>query len=148
MRLRRRDQRGSALIEVSWLSILLLVPLVYIVLAVFEVQRSAFAVSAATRAAGRAYVLAPSSAEGVQRAQAAAAVALEDQGLELGRSRLALSCTPRGQACLSPGSVVHVTIAYPVALPLVPDALGGNTPSIRVRADHAVAYGTFREDRS
>ena len=58
---RRRDERGTALVEVTWLSILLLVPLVYLVLAVFDVQRSAFAVNAATRAAGRAYVLAPTA---------------------------------------------------------------------------------------
>ena len=41
-----RGQRGSALVEVTWLSLLLLVPLLYVVLAVFEVQRSAFGVSA------------------------------------------------------------------------------------------------------
>ena len=64
MRRRVRTERGTALVEVTWLSILLLVPLVYIVLAVFDVQRSAFAVNAATRAAGRAYTLAPSEAEG------------------------------------------------------------------------------------
>ena len=51
---RPRGEAGSALVEVTWLSILLLVPLVYVVLAVFEVQRAAFAVDAATRAAGRA----------------------------------------------------------------------------------------------
>jgi Flp pilus assembly protein TadG len=50
---RRRSERGSALVEVTWLPILLLVPLLYVVLAVFEVQRAAFAVNAATRAAGR-----------------------------------------------------------------------------------------------
>ena len=66
---RRRGQRGTALVEVTWLSILLLVPLVYVVLAVFEVQRSAFAVNAATRAAGRAYTLAPSEGEGAARAR-------------------------------------------------------------------------------
>ena len=70
---RRRDERGSALVEVTWLSILLLVPLVYVVLAVFEVQRSAYAVNAATRAAGRAYTLAPSEGEAAARARTAAA---------------------------------------------------------------------------
>jgi hypothetical protein len=30
----------------------------------------------------------------------------------------------------------------------MPDALGGNTPSIRVDADHQVPYGSFREARS
>ncbi|MEP7090583.1 MAG: hypothetical protein ABI776_10800 [Nocardioidaceae bacterium] len=144
---RRRDQRGTALIEVTWLSLLLLVPLLYIVLSVFEVQRSAFAVDAATRAAGRAYTLAPSEGEAAARARAAASVALDDQGLALSRASMTLGCDPDPHACLSAGSVVHVRLVYPVDLPLMPDALGGDTPSIRVEADHSVPYGSFREDR-
>lgn len=143
----RADERGTALIEVTWLSVLLLVPLVYVMLAVFDVQRSAFAVSAATRAAGRAYAIAPSEAEGRARARAAAAVALHDQGLDLSRGAITMSCDPDPADCLSPGSTIHVDLRYPVPLPLVPLALGGNTPSIRVEAEHAVPYGTFREDR-
>jgi Flp pilus assembly protein TadG len=145
---RPRGERGTALIEVTWLSILLLIPLLYAVLAVFQVQRSAFAVTAATRAAGRAYTLAPSQAEGVARARTAAAVALGDQGLTLSRGQLRVSCEPEPNDCLSPGSVVHVDLRYPVALPLMPSALGRDTPSIRVEAEHSVPYGTFREDRS
>ena len=144
---RRRDERGSALVEVTWLSILLLVPLVYVVLAVFEVQRSAYAVNAATRAAGRAYTLAPSEGEAAARARTAADVALSDQGLGPDGATMSLTCTPLPHDCLSPGSVVHVRMRYRVDLPLVPSALGANTPSIRVEAEHAVPYGTFREDR-
>ncbi len=144
---RSRGQRGSALVEVTWLSVLLLVPLVYVVLAVFAVQRAAFAVDAATRAAGRAYTLAPSQAEAVSRAREAAAVALDDQGLALRRGDLDLTCAPAPGDCLRPGSVVRVRLAYPVALPLMPTALGADTPSIRVEAEHAVPYGVFREAR-
>ena len=35
-----RDERGSALVELTWLGVLLLVPLLWIVLSVFEVQRA------------------------------------------------------------------------------------------------------------
>ena len=144
---RHRDQRGTALVEVTWLSILLLIPLLYIVLATFEVQRSAFAVNAAARSAGRAYVMAPDEATALARAGAAAAVALDDQHLEVARSFLSVSCDPDPGNCLAPGSVVNVDIGYPVALPLMPSALGGNTPRIQVDATHRVPYGTFREDR-
>lgn len=144
---RGRGERGSALIEVTWLSLLLLVPLLYVVLSVFDVQRSAFAVNAATRAAGRAYTLAPSQAEAAARARAAAAVALEDQGLDLSHGVLAVACEPDPGDCLSAGSVVHVRLTYPVALPLMPAALGGDTPRIRVEAEQSVPYGSFREAR-
>ena len=147
MSARRLDERGTALVEVTWLSILLLVPLVYVVLAVFEVQRSAFAVDAATRAAGRAYSLAPTEAVGSAHARAAAGVALRDQGLRSDRGSMRVSCAPVPHDCLAPGAVIRVRMSYQVALPLMPSALGGNTPSVRVEADHLVPYGTFREDR-
>lgn len=141
----RRDQSGSVVIEVVWLAVLLLVPLVYVVLAVYEVQRGAFAATAAARAAGRAYVLAPTPADGELRARAAGRVALADQGVDDGRSVMTVRCRP---ACLAPGSVVLVRVRHQVALPLLPAVLGGQTPSIRVEAEHTVPYGTFREDRS
>jgi Flp pilus assembly protein TadG len=144
---RRRGQAGTALVEFVWLAILLLVPLLYIVLAVFEVQRSAFAVSAAARAAGRAFVLSPSESAASARAVAAARVAMADQDLDLDRASIAFTCVPDPANSLASGSTVQVSVSYPVALPLVPSALGGNTPSIRVHAVHRVPYGLFREDR-
>lgn len=146
--MRRASQRGTAVVEFVWLAILLLVPLLYIVLAVFEVQRSAFAVSAAARAAGRAFVLSPSEASASARAVAAARVAMADQDLDLDRASIAFTCAPDPANCLVSGSTVQVSVSYPVALPLVPTALGGNTPSILVQAVHRVPYGLFREDRS
>jgi hypothetical protein len=139
-------EHGTALVEVTWLSLLLLVPLLYIVLAVFEVQRAAFGVSGAARAAGRAYVLAPSESEAPGRAHAAAALALGDQRLE-GTGRFELSCRPDPQDCLAPGSVVTAEVSYLVRLPLAPSALGAHAPVLRVAAVHAVPYGSFRENR-
>jgi hypothetical protein len=144
---RDRGERGTALVEVTWLSILLLVPLLYVVLAVFDVQRSAFGVSGAARAAGRAYSLAPDEAVAMTRARVAAAAALHDQHLDLGDGSLTVSCRPAPGNCLSPGSTIDVHVRMQVPLPLAPTALGGNTPTVRVEASHSVAYGTFREDR-
>ena len=142
---RERSERGSALVEVVWLAVLLLVPLVYFVLAVFEVQRSAFAATAASRAAARAYVLAPSLAEAEQRARAAGDVALADQDVDPGSTRLTITCTG---GCLTPGSAVHVVVRGQVSLPLLPPVFGDQPPSIRIVAEHTVPYGTFREGRS
>lgn len=145
--MRIRDQRGSAVVEFSWLAILLLVPLLYIVLTVFEVQRAAFGVSTAARAAGRAFTEAPSEQVAMSAAETAAVLSLGDQHLETERRSLDVVCVPDPRNCLAPGSVVTVSVAYPVPLPLLPDVLGGQRPSIRVQAEHTVPYGTFREDR-
>lgn len=144
---RGRAESGTALVEVTWLAILLLVPLLYIVLAVFEVQRASFAAVAAAKSAGRAYVLAPDEGSAPYRAEAAWRLALEDQGLGAAPGELLVTCRPDPVNCLAPGSVVDVHAAYQVPLPLVPSALGEQTPSIRVEALHSLPYGTFREDR-
>ena len=142
----RRGDDGSALIEVTWLAVLLMVPLVYVLLSVFDVQRGAFGVSAASRAAGRAYSLADSDAEGRSRARAAARTALADQGFDDGFD-LDITCTPEPRACLSPGSVITVVVRAQVDLPLAPAALGGGAPSFRVESMHRVPYGTYVEER-
>lgn len=143
----RPGQRGSALVEVTWLTLLLLVPLVYLVLSVFEVQRAAFGVAAASRAAGRVFVLAPDEATGRSRALRAAGVALRDQGLTLPAGGVGITCDPDPRSCLQPGSVVVVSLSATVALPLAPDVFGTQPPRVRVSSTHRSPYGTFREAR-
>lgn len=142
--MRQADEHGSALVEFTWLAILLLVPLVYVVLSVFEVQRGAYAVSTASRAAARAYSLAPTEAEGVARARATVQVAFADQGLEGQRFDLDITCSPAG-ACLRSGSTVTVRLTTNVDLPLLPASLGGNTPSFRLDSTQQIPYGTYLE---
>ncbi|HYG92492.1 MAG TPA: hypothetical protein VD859_02805 [Nocardioides sp.] len=145
MRVRSRGERGTAAIELVWLGILLLVPLLWIVLSVFEVQRGAFGVSAAARAAGRAYALAPNDAIGQQRALAVARRALADQGLDGAPVSLSVTCRPFPHDCHSGTSVITVRIASRVVLPLLPDALGGGQPTFRLDASHTVPIGRYQE---
>ena len=147
MRRRRPDERGSALVELTWLGILLLVPMLWIVLSVFEVQRGAFGVSAAARAAGRAYALAPTDAEGRARAEAAARQALVDQGLDRAPLDVEVSCRPFPHDCHSGTSVITVSIHSRVDLPLRSRVLGGDAPSFALDASHTVPIGQFQEVR-
>ncbi|MFG1624801.1 MULTISPECIES: hypothetical protein [unclassified Kribbella] len=142
---RSRDERGSAVVEFSWLALLLMVPLIYVMLAVFDVQRASYGATAATRAAGRAFVIVPaglSEDEARSRAFEAARLAMKDQGVELTSDQLTISCDP---ACLEPGSTVTVTLATDVPLPFIPDALGGEPPAIHLSASHTEPYGDYRE---
>jgi Flp pilus assembly protein TadG len=143
----RRGEAGSALVEVVWLALLLLVPLVYVLLTAFDVQGAAYGVSGAARAAARAYSLASDEGSAPARARAAAAVALRDQRIPEGDVAVQVTCRPAPGNCLSPGSQISVDVRYQVPLPLAPAALGGGRPSVRVEASHTVVYGTFREDR-
>lgn len=141
---RRRGEDGTALVELTWLGIILLLPMLWIVMSVFQVQRGAFAVSGAARAAGRAYALAATDGEGRQRAEAAARQALEDQGVD-GPLDVRISCTPYPQDCHSGTSVITVVVASRVDLPLMPEILGGGAPSFALDATHTVPIGQFQE---
>ena len=142
---RDKDQAGTALIEVTWLGILLLIPMMWILICAFEVQKGALGTSSAARAAGRAYVLAPTDAVGRSRAEAAARVALDDQGLEGAPIAVEVTCTPVPTDCLSGTSVVTVRISTRVDLPLLPRVLGGEAPSFALDASHVVPVGQYQE---
>jgi Flp pilus assembly protein TadG len=142
---RTRKEEGSAAVELAWLGILLLVPMLWIVLSVFEVQKGAFGTSAAARAAGRAYALAPDDAEGRRRAEAAARQALADQGLGDAPLTVTVTCKSRGTSCHSGGAVITVHVSSRVDLPLMPEILGGDRPSFALDATHTVPIGQYQE---
>lgn len=139
-----RGEHGSALVEVVWLGVLLLVPMLWIVLSVFEVQRGAFGVEAAARSAARAYALAGEDALGRARAEAAARQALVDQGLEQAPLDIRVTCTTP-PACHSGTSVITVVVGTSVDLPFLPDVLGAGRPSFALDATHTVPIGRFQE---
>ena len=139
----RRTESGSALVELTWLGILLLVPMLWIVLAVFEVQRGAFGVSASARSAGRAFVLAPDDVTGRQQARTAAKLALADQGLQDAGWQLEVTCGHRPD-CHAGGAVITVTVRTKVTVPFVPDFMGG-VATFALEAEHTVPIGQYQE---
>ncbi len=142
---RRHTAEGSALVEVTWLGLLLFIPIVYIVITLVTVQRSAYGATEASRAAGRAYTLAPDVATAQQRALQAASMSMRDQGVELDPADVVIVCRPTPESCLQPGSVVEVRIQLQVSLPLLPAVLGRPAASIAVDATHVEPYGVYRE---
>lgn len=137
------SERGSAVVEFCSLALLLIVPLAYVVLAVFRVQAGAYGITAAAREAGRAYVTVsdPRNAEG--RATAAAAVVAADQGLTLPPGAVTISCS--AQPCLTPGSSVVVRIDTSVRLPFLPAVFAGRAlASIALHARHTEMVDLYR----
>lgn len=137
---RLRGDDGNALVEFSYLAVLLMVPLVYVLLTVFQVQRAAFGVTEAARQAGRAYATAGDAAEGRARARVAADLALADQGLSL-----CASCLQAPEGELVPGAAVTTRVEHRVVLPLLGGLFSGAVPaSIPVRATHVEVVDRFR----
>ena len=139
----RRPDDGSAVVEIVWLGVLLLVPLLWVVLSVFEVQRGAFATTSAARSAARAYALADSDAAGREQAQAAIRQAMADQGGDDQSFTFDVSCG--GGDCHAPDAVITVKVWSGVELPLLPAVLGGDAPSFRLDSTHTVPVGQFRD---
>lgn len=143
---RHRDDQGSALVELTWLAIILLVPLIWIIMSVFEVQQGAFATSAAARAAGRAYALAPDDATGEERARAVVRQVLEDQGAPGQQARVFITCDAPGGNCHVGTAVITVRVDSGVDLPFFPaifTELG--SPSFSLDASHTVPIGQYVE---
>ncbi len=140
----RRDD-GSATVEFALFSMLMLVPFTYVLLTVFQVQRVAYGITEASRAAGRAYVTAASGADAELRAEQALQLALRDQGLAVGTAIMRIVCS--AQPCLTPGATITVVVDEQVPLPWVPAWLGRPAASVDVRAVHVETVDRYRAVR-
>lgn len=124
---RMRDDTGSASLEFITVGLILLLPLVYLVLAMATIQGAALAVEAAARQAVRVYVLAPNEAAATRRAERAISFALADAGIDHA-PQVSVQCQPRPGACLTRLGVVTISVQVRVALPLVPSVLDLDVP--------------------
>lgn len=154
---REAGDDGSAVVEFVALSLLLLVPLVYLVVTLAHIQAGAFAAEAAAHDAARAVVVegvdrresgasvASAMASGSARAQAATAIIAEDFGFDAEDASLQLSCD---STCLDPGGNVTASVEVAVPLPGVPDLFGGAFPlEVTVSASARAAVDSLTEDR-
>jgi hypothetical protein len=139
------DDRGSAVVEFLGVTLLLLVPIVYLVLTLSRVQAATFAAEGAAREVGRVVAQAETLEAGLARAERAVELAFADQGFDVdGGQALRVSCAT--VPCLTPGAEVHVEVATAVGLPLVPDFLREAVPAeVPIAAGHLVMVPEFRE---
>jgi hypothetical protein len=114
-------------------------------MSVFEVQQGAFATSAAARAAGRAYALAPDDATGEARARAVVQQVLADQGPPGQRARVSVSCQAPGDNCHVGTSVITVRVDSGVDLPFFPAIIGKGAAVFSLDATHTVPIGQYVE---
>ncbi len=127
------DDDGSAVVEFVYLAILLLIPLVYVMLTAFQVQRAAFGTTEAARQGARAFERAGDADLGEQRARDAIALALKDQGVVDGQV-VGFDCVG---PCFGPGGRVRVTVTYWVKLPVLGSVFGdARRGAIKVQASH------------
>lgn len=136
-----RADDGSAVVEFLGVTLVLLVPVVYLVLVLAQLQGAAFAVDGAAREATRAYVTS-STDDAEARALAAAGLALEDQGVDPEDSLLTLTCDGR---CDGPDGVVTAHVEADVRLVGVPAFVDALTVPVSASASMPTERFVVRE---
>ena len=117
-----REDTGTAALEFITVGLILLVPLVYLVIALAALQAGTLAVEGAARQAARVFVQAPNPEEAAARASRAIEFGLSDYGVDPSSASTSVQCSgaPR---CPARNAIVTVTVRVDVPLPLVPDVL-------------------------
>ncbi|WP_404433529.1 TadE family protein [Microbacterium lacus] len=118
------DDRGSAALEFILVGLVLLVPIVYLIVALGMIQSQSLGTEAGARHIARAI----SQAESADDARRSANLVLEsvvgEYGMDAATVDFSLACIPAGSVCPSAGATLVVTVRASVALPLVPPILG------------------------
>ena len=143
LRSRWAGDDGNAMLEFVYLSLILLIPLFYLLLAVFQIQGAAFAVTEASRQAGRAFVRADTPEQGYARAAKAVQLALSDQGVQASVVPT-FNCDP-SPCDLSSGQRVETRVSYTVSLPFVGSFFGKGRAGIPVTGSHVEFVDRFKQ---
>ena len=141
--MRGRGDRGSAVVELVAVGLVLLLPLVHLVVVVARLQAASFAVDAGARAAARAVAAAPDPATGGAHARAAVLLALRDQGFD-DAAAAAVQVGCESDPCAAPGTRVTVTVTHEVLLPGVPALVDAALPTrVAVTGESAAVVDRF-----
>ncbi|MDN3443763.1 TadE family protein [Microbacterium sp. APC 3901] len=127
------DDDGSAALEFIAVGVILLVPLVYLIIALGAVQEQTLGVEAAARHTARAIALAPDAAAAAVRSERVLASISDQYGIDAESIDVSVTCVPAEGTCPSAGATVTVTVATSVSLPLIPAVFGmDEAASVRV----------------
>lgn len=120
---RLADDSGSASLEFLTVGVLLLVPLVYLVLTLGQIQHAVLGLEGGARHAARTIAQADSHEAGLAAADRALRVAMADAGLAAEQVSVTISCAPDPGACDTPRGTVTVQVGATVPLPFAPPVL-------------------------
>ncbi|WP_226531737.1 TadE family protein [Microbacterium paraoxydans] len=118
------DDDGSAALEFIAVGVILLVPMIYLVIALGGIQEQSLGAEAAARHMARVIARAPDAATAAERGDAVLRGVIDEYGLDADAVDVALTCIPSGVDCPSSGATVSVTVSTRVPLPLAPELFG------------------------
>jgi hypothetical protein len=145
-------EQGAAVVELLVVFLTLLLPLVYAMVVMADVQRALLATSSAAREAGRVYVTGAGRVDAERRAGVAYRDVLAAYGIGAGDSRagmrLQVGCPAQaGSGCaggFGPGAEVRVVVTYRVPVARLPFLGAVAGPGLTVGATHHTRVDRFR----
>ncbi|MBO1266870.1 hypothetical protein J1902_02540 [Arthrobacter sp. PO-11] len=130
------------MVEFTFLALLLMVPVVYFIVTVGQLQGGSFAVVGAADQAAKVFVAQPDAGKAQAAAEQAALIALADHGHGAERAAVDISCDRSD--CLSAGAAVTATVRLTVPLPMVPYGDTLNLDAGHLTASATQIVGRFR----
>jgi hypothetical protein len=148
----REAERGAAVVELLVVFLTLLLPLVYVMVVMADVQRALLATSSAAREAGRVYVTGADRVDAERRAGVAYRAVLATYRVGAGDARagmgLQVGCPAGvGAGCaggFGPGAEVRVVVTYRVPVARLPFLGAVAGPGLTVGATHHTRVDRFR----
>jgi hypothetical protein len=133
------DERGQALVESLVLGMLLIVPIVWALMVLADVHRSALGTTSAAREAGFDAARSDGLSAAARSVERTVELALTNHGLDADEANVRLSA-PDG---LVRGARIEVHVSYPVGVARFPFLGEVSGPSIWVRSTHIARVDPF-----
>ncbi len=134
-------EEGSAIVEFIFLTVLLMVPVVYLILTVGQVQGGAYAVVGAADQAVKVFVLHKDASAAEGAAVQAMEMAVADMGFDPANAQLSIVCDG---GCFTPGTLVTAHVQLRVELPVVGSLPGVTANAATVDSTATQKVGRFK----
>lgn len=118
------DESGSASLEFIVAGVMLLVPIMYLMLALGTIQGQSLGVEAAARHAARAISTATDADDAADRAERVLASVAGEYGIDPAELEVGWDCADGGGECPTAGATLIVTVRTRAALPFMPPVFG------------------------
>lgn len=135
-----RNDHGSATVEFIALSVILLIPAIYLLVTISQLQAAGYAVVAASDQAAKTIAYTDNDSHAQSRAMQTVHLTAENYQLDPSTTNTTIHCT--NAPCTTPGTQITVNVSIDVPLPLIPTFLGNQT---RIATMDATGYHVIGE---
>lgn len=135
-----RNDNGSATVEFIALSIILLIPAIYLLVTISQLQAAGYAAVAASDQAAKTIAYTTSDTQAEPRAIDTVHLTAKNYQLDPSTTDTTIYCS--NTPCSTPGTQITVHVSIDVPLPLIPTFLGNQT---RIATMDATGYHVIGE---